>query len=73
MIKRLVEYLVIERRIKYIQYESSLKSNNTRNCTNYSTLKAISIKISTFIMNFRMIIVHKKNENFLMKLCLTLL
>ena len=47
MIKRLIEYLTIERRTKYIQYESSLKSNNARDCTNYSTLKTISIKILT--------------------------
>ena len=47
MIKRLIEYLIIERKIEYIQYKSSLKSNNVRNCINYSTLKTISIKIST--------------------------
>ena len=47
MIKRLIEYLIIERRIEYIQYESSLRSDNARDCTNYSTLKTISIKIST--------------------------
>ena len=52
MIKRLIEYLTIERRIKYIQYESSLKLNNARNCTNYSTLKTISIKISTLSFAF---------------------
>ena len=52
IIKRLIEYLVIERRIEYIQYENSSKSNNARNCTNYSTLKAISIKISTFSFVF---------------------
>ena len=47
MIKRLIEYLVIERRIEYIQYESSSKSNNARDYTNYSILKTTSIKIST--------------------------
>ena len=52
MIKRLIEYLTIERRIKYIQYENSLKSNNARNCTSYSTLKTISIKISTLLFAF---------------------
>ena len=49
MIKRLIEYLVIERKTEYIQYESSLKSSNVRNYINYSTLKTISIKISTRI------------------------
>ena len=44
---RLIEYLIIERKIEYIQYKSSLKSNNARDYTNYSTLKAILIKIST--------------------------
>ena len=48
MIKRLIEYLTIERKTKYIQYENSLKSNSARNYINYSTLKTISIKISTF-------------------------
>ena len=52
MIKRLIEYLVIERRTEYIQYESSLKSNSARDCINYSTLKTISIKISTFLFVF---------------------
>ena len=52
MIKRLIEYLAIERRTEYIQYESSSKSNNARNYTNYSTLKTISIKISTFSFAF---------------------
>ena len=47
MIKRLIEYLIIERRIEYIQYESSSKSNSTLNYTNYSILKTTSIKIST--------------------------
>ena len=47
MIKRLIEYLVIERRIEYIQYENSSKSNNARNYTSYPTLKTTSIKIST--------------------------
>ena len=49
MIKRLIEYLVIERRTEYIQYENSLKSNSARNCTSYSTLKTISIRIPTKI------------------------
>ena len=48
MIKRLIEYLIIKRRTEYIQYESSSKSNSARDCINYSTLKAISIRISTF-------------------------
>ena len=52
MIKRLIKYLVIERKIEYIQYENSLKSNNARNYINYSTLKTISIKISTFSFVF---------------------
>ena len=52
MIKRLIEYLIIERRIEYIQYENSSKSNNARDCINYSTLKTISIKISTFSFVF---------------------
>ena len=52
IIKRLIEYLTIERKIEYIQYESSLKSSNARNCINYSTLKTISIKISTFLFAF---------------------
>ena len=52
MIKRLIEYLVIERKTGYIQYESSLKSSSARNCTSYSTLKAISIKISTLSFAF---------------------
>ena len=52
MIKRLIEYLTTERRIEYIQYESSLKSNNARDCISYSTLKTISIKISTFSFAF---------------------
>ena len=47
MIKRLIEYLTIERRTEYIQYESSSKSSSVRNYINYSTLKAISIKVST--------------------------
>ena len=47
MIKRLIEYLTIERKIEYIQYENSLKSSNARDYTSYSTLKTISIKIST--------------------------
>ena len=52
MIKRFIEYLIIERRTEYIQYKSSLKSNNARDCINYSTLKTISIKISTFSFAF---------------------
>ena len=44
MIKRLIKYLVIERKTEYIQYESSSKSNNARNYTNYSTLKTIRLK-----------------------------
>ena len=52
IIKRLIEYLVIKRKIEYIQYKSSLKSNNARNYINYSTLKAISIKISTLSFAF---------------------
>ena len=52
MIKRLTQYLVIERKIEYIQYENSLKSNNARNCINYSTLKTTSIKISTLSFAF---------------------
>ena len=60
MIKRLIEYLIIERKTEYIQYKNSLKSSNTRNYTNYSTLKTISIKISTNIN-----VVDKINEKFL--------
>ena len=52
MIKRLIEYLVIERKTEYIQYKSSLKSNSACNYTNYSTLKTISIKISTLLFAF---------------------
>ena len=52
MIKRFIEYLVIERRTEYIQYESSLKSGSARDCTNYSTLKATSIRISTSFFSF---------------------
>ena len=52
MIKRLIEYLTIKRKTEYIQYENSLKSNNARNYTNYSTLKTISIKISTLLFVF---------------------
>ena len=51
MIKRLIEYLTIERRTEYIQYKSSLKSSNARDYINYSTLKTISIKISTVFVN----------------------
>ena len=47
MIKRLIEYLATKRKTEYIQYESSSKSNSARNYINYSTLKTISIKIST--------------------------
>ena len=52
IIKRLIEYLTIERKTEYIQYKSSLKSNNARDYTSYSTLKTISIKISTFLFAF---------------------
>ena len=47
MVKRLIKYLTIERKTEYIQYENLLKSNSARNYINYSTLKTISIKIST--------------------------
>ena len=50
MVKRLIEYLIIEKKIEYIQYESSSKSNNARDYTNYSALKTISVKISTNTM-----------------------
>ena len=49
MIKRLIEYLATERRIEYIQYENSSKSNNVRDYTSYSTLETTSIKISTVV------------------------
>ena len=54
MIKRLIEYLVTERRTEYIQYKSSSKSNSARNYTSYSILKVTSI-ISTlsFIFMFQ--------------------
>ena len=52
MIKRLIEYLTTERKTEYIQYESSSKSSNARDYTSYSTLKAISIKISTLSFAF---------------------
>ena len=52
MIKRLIEYLATERKTEYIQYESSSKPSSARDYTNYSTLKAISIKISTFSFVF---------------------
>ena len=52
MIKRLIEYLITERKTEYIQYENSLKSNNARDYINYSTLKTISIQISTFLFAF---------------------
>ena len=52
MIKRLIEYLAIERRTEYIQYESSSKPNNARDYISYSTLKTISIKISTLSFAF---------------------
>ena len=52
MIKRLIKYLIIERRIEYIQYKSSSKSNSARNCISYSTLKTTSIKISTLLFVF---------------------
>ena len=44
MIKRLIEYLTTERRIEYIQYKSSSKSNNARDYISYSTLKTIRLK-----------------------------
>ena len=52
MIKRLIKYLIIERKTEYIQYESSSKSNNAHNYINYSTLKTTSIKILTFSFVF---------------------
>ena len=52
MVERLIEYLVIERKTEYIQYESSLKSSNARDYINYSTLKTISITISTLLFVF---------------------
>ena len=52
MIKRLIEYLVTERRTKYIQYKSSSKSSSARDCTSYSTLKATSVRISTMLIHF---------------------
>ena len=54
MIKRLIEYLTTERRIEYIQYENSSKSNNARDYTSYPTLKAISIRISTNFLSYLM-------------------
>ena len=66
MIKRLIEYLIIERRIEYIQYESSLKSSSARDCTNYSTLKAISIKISTFLITTTIKSITKKATSMLL-------
>ena len=48
MIKRLIEYLITERRTEYIQYENSSKSNNARNYTNYSTLKTTRLKFRHF-------------------------
>ena len=48
MIERLIEYLIIERKNEYIQYESSLKSNSARNYINYSTLKTIRLKFRHF-------------------------
>ena len=47
MIKRLIEYLTIERKTEYIQYESPSKPNSARNYTNYPTLKTTSVRIST--------------------------
>ena len=41
MIKRLIEYLIIERELNLYTIKSSLKSNNARNYINYSALKAI--------------------------------
>ena len=60
----MIEYLTIERKIKYIQYESSLKSNNVRNCINYSTLKTISIKISTIIIYVDDLLITNFNKQF---------
>ena len=37
MIKRLIEYLITERKIEYIQYKNSSKSSSARDYTNYST------------------------------------
>ena len=50
MIKRLIEYLAIERRTKYIQYKSSSKSNSARNYINYSTLKTTRLKFRHFYL-----------------------
>ena len=47
MVERLIEYLATERRIEYIQYKSSSRPNSARDYTNYPTLKATSVKIST--------------------------
>ena len=44
MIKRLIEYLIIERKTEYIQYENSSRSNSARNYINYSTLKATRLE-----------------------------
>ena len=41
MIKRLIEYLAIEREVSLYTIKSSSKSNNARDYTSYSTLKAI--------------------------------
>ena len=41
MIKRLIEYLIIERELNLYIIKSSLKSNNVRNYISYSTLNAI--------------------------------
>ena len=50
IIKRFFEYLIIERRTEYIQYKSSLKSNNARDYTSYSTLKTIRLKFRHFYL-----------------------
>ena len=57
----MIEYLTIERRTEYIQYKSSLKSNSARDCISYSTLKTISIKISTHKKSIHKKNIHKKN------------
>ena len=65
MIKRLIEYLTIERKTEYIQYKSSLKLNNARNCISYSTLKTISIKISTNLILIHNVTFFNQTINFL--------
>ena len=48
MVKRLIQYLVIERKTEYIQYENSLKLNSARDYTSYSTLKTIRLEFRHF-------------------------